>query len=47
MKRYILIAVSAFALSGLVASPALANKANQGHHGKQAKPGHVHHQKAK
>jgi hypothetical protein len=44
MKRYILIAVSAFALSGLVASPALAAKGGPNHQGKQAKPGHVHHQ---
>jgi hypothetical protein len=45
MKRYILIAISAFALSGLVASPALASQGNHGHHGKIAKPAHVHHQK--
>jgi hypothetical protein len=45
MKRYILIAISAFALSGLVASPALASQGNHGHHGFTGKTGHVHHHK--
>lgn len=44
MKRYVVLALSAFALSGLIATPALAAKGGGG--GKQGKsptPAKIHH----
>ncbi len=42
MTRYVVLAPSAFALSGLIATPALAAKGG-GKQGKSLTPGKVHH----
>jgi len=38
MKRYVVLALSAFALSGLIATPALAAKSGGGKQGKSPTP---------
>ena len=43
MKRYVILTLSAFALSGLIATPALAAKGGGGKQGKSPTPGKVHH----
>ena len=43
MKRYVVLALSAFALSGLIATPALAAKGGGSKQGKSPTPAKIHH----